>query len=50
MHARISALLLALVLAFTGLAAAQETTGTINGRLTDAQGLAIPGQGSPEGP
>ena len=43
MHARISALLLAFVLALTGLAAAQETTGTISGRLTDAQGLAVPG-------
>ena len=43
MHARISALLLLLVLAFTGLAAAQETTGAIGGRLLDAQGLAIPG-------
>ena len=43
MHARISALVLAFVLAFTGLAAAQETTGTITGRLVDGQGLAIPG-------
>src|SRR5712691_8334970 len=43
MHARISALLLAFVLALTGLAAAQETTGTISGRLLDAQGLAVPG-------
>jgi hypothetical protein len=43
MHARISALLLAFVLAFTGLAAAQGTTGTISGRIVDAQGLAVPG-------
>ena len=43
MHARISALLLAFVLAFAGLAAAQETTGTISGRIVDAQGLAVPG-------
>ena len=43
MHARISALLLAFVLAFTGLAAAQETTGAITGRITDSQGLAVPG-------
>jgi hypothetical protein len=27
----------------TGLAAAQETTGTISGRILDAQGLAVPG-------
>ena len=43
MHARISALFLAFVLALTGLAAAQETTGTITGRITDTQGLAVPG-------
>jgi len=43
MHARISALLLAFVLALTGLAAAQETTGTITGRIVDSQGLAVPG-------
>ena len=43
MHARISALLLAFVLAVTGLAAAQETTGTISGRIADPQGLAVPG-------
>src|SRR5258706_4357430 len=40
MHARISALVLAFVLAFTGLAAAQGTTGTISGRIVDPQGLA----------
>ena len=43
MHARISALVLAFVLAFTGLAAAQGTTGTISGRIVDPQGLAVPG-------
>src|SRR5579872_336308 len=43
MHARISALFLAFVLALTGLAAAQETSGTLAGRLVDAQGLAVPG-------
>jgi hypothetical protein len=43
MQARISALLLAFVLALTGLAAAQETTGAITGRITDTQSLAVPG-------
>jgi len=43
MHARVSALLLAFVLACTGLATAQGTTGTISGRIVDAQGLAVPG-------
>ena len=43
MYARVSAVLLALALAFTGVAAAQETTGTVTGRVVDAQGLAIPG-------
>ena len=43
MHARISALLLALVLACAGLASAQGTTGTISGRIVDSQGLAVPG-------
>ena len=43
MHARISALVLALLLACTGLASAQGTTGTISGRIVDAQGLAVPG-------
>jgi len=43
MHARISALFLAFVLAVTGLAAAQATTGTISGRVVDGQGLAVPG-------
>jgi hypothetical protein len=44
MNARISALLLAFLLAITGMAAAQqETTGTIGGRLVDPQGLAVSG-------
>jgi hypothetical protein len=43
MYARVSALLLAAVLAITVGAAAQVTTGTISGRITDAQGLAVPG-------
>ena len=43
MHARVSALLLACVLACTGLASAQGTTGTISGRILDSQGLAVPG-------
>jgi carboxypeptidase family protein/TonB-dependent receptor-like protein len=43
MHARVSALLLAFVLACTGLASAQGTTGTISGRIVDSQGLAVPG-------
>jgi cytochrome oxidase Cu insertion factor (SCO1/SenC/PrrC family) len=43
MSARISAFLVALALAVTGLAAAQETTGSIGGTVVDAQGLAVPG-------
>jgi hypothetical protein len=43
MYARVSALVLALVLAVTGVTAAQETTGTVTGRIADAQGLAVPG-------
>jgi len=43
MYARISALLLTFVLALAGLAAAQETTGTLSGRIVDAQSLAVPG-------
>src|SRR5262245_34818712 len=43
MHARASALLLAFVLACTGLVSAQGTTGTIIGRIVDSQGLAVPG-------
>jgi hypothetical protein len=37
MYARVSAVLLMLVLALAGAAAAQETTGTIAGRVVDAQ-------------
>jgi Carboxypeptidase regulatory-like domain/TonB dependent receptor-like, beta-barrel/TonB-dependent Receptor Plug Domain len=40
---RTFALCLALVAAASGLAFGQETTGTINGRVVDAQGLAVPG-------
>jgi hypothetical protein len=43
MYARISALLVALTLALTGLATAQERFGTLQGRVTDQQGAAIPG-------
>jgi hypothetical protein len=43
MYARISAFLLALVLAVGAVAAAQETTGNISGRIVDAQGLPVPG-------
>ena len=40
---RTIALLLALVIAASSAARGQETTGTIAGRVTDAQGLAVPG-------
>lgn len=43
MHARISAFLVALVVAVTGLASAQETTGSLQGQVVDPQGLAVPG-------
>ena len=43
MYARKCAFLVALALAFAGHALAQETTGTIAGRIVDAQGLAVPG-------
>jgi len=43
MYARISACLLALALVLTGLASAQERFGSLNGRVTDQQGQAIPG-------
>jgi outer membrane receptor protein involved in Fe transport len=43
MYARVSALVLAVVLGVTSMPAAQETTGSISGRITDAQGLAVPG-------
>jgi hypothetical protein len=43
MYARISALLVAFALAITGLATAQERFGTLQGRVTDQQGAAVPG-------
>ena len=43
MFARIGALLLVFALALTGAAAAQETTGSIGGRVVDPQGLPVPG-------
>src|SRR6188472_1242689 len=43
MYARIGAFLVALVLASSSLAAAQETTGSIGGQVVDAQGLTVPG-------
>jgi hypothetical protein len=43
MRSRILAVAAALVLAAAGHGWAQETTGAINGRVTDGQGLALPG-------
>jgi Carboxypeptidase regulatory-like domain/TonB dependent receptor/TonB-dependent Receptor Plug Domain len=43
MRIRMSATIAALSLMLTGVAFAQETTGTLAGRLVDAQGLAVPG-------
>src|SRR5215510_1326382 len=43
MRRRIGALIVALACSSAGLAAAQETTGTITGRTLDAQGLPVPG-------
>ena len=43
MYARISAILVACALAFTGFASAQERFGALTGRVTDQQGAAIPG-------
>ena len=43
MYARISAFLVAFALAVTGLAAAQERFGTLTGKVTDQQDLALPG-------
>lgn len=40
---RTSAMVVALLFAVTGLAFAQATTGTLTGKLTDSQGLAVPG-------
>ena len=45
MRNRASAILMALLIALVGAvtASAQETTGTLTGKLTDTQGLAVPG-------
>src|SRR6266540_5610411 len=43
MYARISAFLLVLALAVTGVAQAQERFGSLTGTVTDQQGAAIPG-------
>lgn len=43
MRIRMSAMIAALSLILTGTAYAQATTGTLTGRLVDAQGLAVPG-------
>jgi hypothetical protein len=43
MYARISALLVALTVAITGLATAQERFGTLTGRVIDQQGATVPG-------
>ena len=43
MRNRTSAVIVALLLAVAGVASAQDTTGTLTGKLTDAQGLAVPG-------
>src|SRR5512139_1376969 len=43
MRIRTSAMVVALLLALASIASAQETTGTLAGKLQDAQGLALPG-------
>lgn len=43
MKIRVSAIVVALWLAVVGSVSAQETTGTLSGKLTDEQGLALPG-------
>ena len=43
MKIRVSAIFVALWLAVVGSVSAQETTGTLSGKLTDGQGLALPG-------
>ncbi len=43
MRTPVSAIFVALWLALMGSASAQETTGTLTGKLTDGQGLALPG-------
>ena len=43
MPTRLCTLVAGLLLSVASVAAGQETTGTLAGRLTDAQGLAVPG-------
>ena len=43
MRIRMSAVIAVLSVCLTGVAFAQETTGTLSGRLADSQGLAVPG-------
>ena len=43
MRTRMSAIIVAALLVLTGVAFAQETTGTLTGKLVDPQGLAVPG-------
>src|SRR5262245_46144168 len=43
MYARMSAVLVALAIAVTGVASAQERFGGLTGKVTDQQGSAVPG-------
>ena len=43
MYARVCALLIAFAFGLTAAAGAQETTGSISGRVVDTQGLGVPG-------
>ncbi len=43
MRNRMSAIIIVALLVLTGVASAQETTGTLTGRFVDTQGLAVPG-------
>ena len=43
MRVRLMALVAIVAIALAGQALAQETTGAVNGRVTDSQGLAVPG-------
>ena len=43
MRTRMSAIIFVALLALMGTASAQETTGTLTGKLVDTQGLAVPG-------
>lgn len=43
MRTRLSAMIAALWLSAMAVASAQETTGTLTGKLSDGQGLALPG-------